>query len=298
MTTILEKFGLTPVNVVVPKGLDYIPQIPVRSEQVIGIEVEVENTGSIGRVPKGSPWTMITDGSLRNNGHEFITSPIPANYAPAVLNQLMTQILNQDCSFSPRTSVHVHLNMQDVEVGQAMDFVLLYSVFERLFYKFAGRGRIRNIFCVPITETSFLPGMSKNGVATAWSKYTGLNLSPLSTRGESTGYGTIEFRHMHGTFDVAKLSIWINFITMLKEYVLKTPTKTIRTMLLGMDDNFPFQQLLVDIFGDMAFHFRYSGVSEVAHCYHMAKSALFANVLGTRLLGPASRESAFYQFKG
>lgn len=298
MTTILEKFGLTPVNVVVPKALDYIPQIPVYSEQAIGIEVEVENTTQVARIPKGSVWTAHTDGSLRNNGQEFITAPFSATYAPAVLNQLMTTVLNQDCSFSPRTSVHVHLNMQDMELGQAMDLVLLYSVFERLFYKFAGRGRIRNIFCVPITETSFLPAMSKNGVATAWSKYTGLNLSPLSTRGESTGYGTVEFRHMHGTFDVAKLSIWINFITMLKEYVLKTPTKTIRTMVLGMNDNFQYEQLLRDIFGDMAVHFRYSGVSEVSHGYRMAQSALFANAIGTRALGQATRESPYYQFKG
>ncbi len=104
MTTILEKFGLTPVTVTVPKGLDYIPQIPVYSEQTVGIEVEVENTAAVGRIPKGSVWTMITDGSLRNHGNEFITAPIPASSAPAVLNQLMTGILNQDCSFSPRTS--------------------------------------------------------------------------------------------------------------------------------------------------------------------------------------------------
>src|SRR5215213_1967548 len=156
MTTILEKFGINPVQIVVPKGLDYVGSVSIRSEHAIGIEVEVENVVDVARIPKGSVWTSKTDGSLRNAGMEFITMPIPASYAPAVLNQLMTQVLNQHCSFSPRTSVHVHLNVQDLELHQALDYVLLYSIFEKLFYKFAGRGRIRNIFCVPITETDLL----------------------------------------------------------------------------------------------------------------------------------------------
>lgn len=297
MTTIREKFELTAVTVVDPK-LPADPRYVVDSTHAIGIEVEVENAINI-HVPKGSVWQQISDGSLRNSGAEFITSPIPANAAPAVLDQLMTHILHQDCCFSPRTSVHIHLNVQDLETHQATDLVLLYTVFEKLLYKFAGRGRIRNIYCVPIIDTSLLTGLVEKGVGVPWSKYTGLNLCPLQrNRNEGAGYGTMEFRHMHGTFSVEKLCVWINLITQLKEYVLRSDTKVIRNLILEMNDHFDFMNLANVIFGKYAGALEYCSLSDVQAGYMVAKSAFIDTRVASKLANSATKEAPWYQFKG
>ena len=49
---------------------------------------------------------MIEDGSLRNNGREFITPPIRAWRVEHALVQLFTNELNSDIEFSERTAMH------------------------------------------------------------------------------------------------------------------------------------------------------------------------------------------------
>lgn len=296
---ILEKYRLNPVQVFSPKGL--APHsYSINSGEVVGIEVEVENVVHAYNIPRGSPWVVASDNSLRNSGMEFVSRPIAASDAPASLNQLLTQILVQDCHFSPRTSVHIHLNAQNMEPHQVVNLVLVYGVFERLFYKFAGRGRFRNIFCVPITETNLMNFLAEKGVDAQWSKYTGLNLLPLRPQGDSNqpAYGTIEFRQMHGTFSVEKLCLWIDMITCLKGYIMKSETKDVRAMILGMDDDFNFDLLLHEIFGTKADILKLCSIDEVKNGYLCAKVAMTSakNVRAFHERG--SKDSPFYQFKG
>lgn len=299
MTTILEKFRLTPVKPFVPRDLSPYG-FTIDSTELIGIEVEVENVQHHVDIPGGSPWAMTTDNSLRNTGMEFVSRPIAASCAPASLNQLLGTLLNQECHFSPRTSVHVHLNAQDMELNQVTDLVLIYSVFERLFYKFAGRGRIRNIFCVPITETNLLHNFVQIGVGGEWSKYTGLNLAPLrhASRDGVSAYGTIEFRQMHGTFSVDKLCLWISLIVALKAFVLKSDTKDIRKLILGMDDNFDFDALLHQVFGELASVLKFNGLEDVRDCYMATKAAMCSTTVSNKVQASLTNDSPFVKFKG
>lgn len=224
MPSIRETFGLHNVADISrtpslnPQSVPYA----VTSAELIGIEVEVENVLRIGEV--NSVWHMTADGSLRNAGQEFITAPTPATFAPVLLANLR-DALGLDCSFTPRTSVHIHLNAQDLSTEQVGDIVLLYTIFEKVLYRYVGRSRIRNPYCVPIIETSLLNRWIHKGIRAQWEKYAGFNILPLRDK------GTIEFRHMHGTLDVQKLSGWIELITSLKEYVKKVPTKELRKRL-------------------------------------------------------------------
>lgn len=291
MATIMEEFGLRAVQPATPVGLAKVEtQGVVSSGELIGIEVEVENfanpNGSLNKV-----WTMIEDGSLRNNGVEFVSKPIPANYAPACLQYLMHSYLSSDVCFSPRTSVHIHLNVQDLTLPQVQDILMLYTVYEKLFFKFTGRGRARNVYCVPLSDCDLVGGMIEKGYdrVRTWSKYTSLNVLPMQE------YGTIEFRHMHGTNDVAKLSTWINLICKLKEYVKANPTKHIRSLIAEMNDDFDFARLLYEIFGDYAGSLKYEGPQELS--YLQAKQAMASQqTLRTFMVG-ASRSSTFFKFK-
>ncbi len=290
MTTIFEKYGLNPVKPYKMIGISDIEcPYKVASHELIGMEIEVEDANLVGALNK--VWGTTADGSLRNNGCEFISKPIPASVAPKALAHLFDVALKQDCSYSQRTSVHVHLNMQDFTSTQTIDLLLVYIIFEKLFYKFTGRGRIKNIYCVPISDTSLVSYLTEAGEVQGgkWSKYTGLNTLPLTTQ------GTIEFRHMHGTRNVEKLSTWINLITCLKEYIKVTSTKDVRNMIISMHDGFNFNGLLQDIFKTYAPVLKYECVDELN--YLGAKLALCSSQRTKQYRQAYSRESPFYNFK-
>lgn len=293
MALVINTFEIGAVKPYKPKNLPEHAGTKVVSEELIGIEVEIENTAHVSNTKLNPCWTTHADGSLRNAGVEYITKPIPAGYAPGALTNLLTEVLDRQCSFSPRTSIHVHLNVQDLDVTQVADIVMLYTIYEKLLYRYAGRGRMKNIYCVPIAETTFLDAMTERNLGSGWSdnygKYTGLNLAVLSR------YGTLEFRHMHGTFNVEKLAVWLNFITGFKAYVKAHPTGEIRKMIYGMDDDFDFRGLARELFGESAGALDFRDISDVRENYLAAKLTGTTSKAASRVQAAASRQSPYFQ---
>jgi hypothetical protein len=222
----------------------------IQSEQLVGIEVELEKSNQVVVALRSQVWAAHGDGSLRNAGLEWVSQPIPACDAPAALYDLFSSGANQ-CSFTPRTSVHVHVDCSRLTKDTVLDVVLLYMHFERRLYNFVGRNRIRNIYCVPINECGYGTGILTrrfDQIVTSWRKYIGLNLLPLSR------LGTLEFRQMHGTSDVTKLSVWIRMITSMFEYVKKQGTKNIRERLSSLWTEEELTTLGKEVFGNDAVH--------------------------------------------
>lgn len=286
MSLITSIYDLHKVVAAVPKNLPEVKDIwNIPSKELIGIEVEAEHVLSVPGLNQ-SVWTITEDGSLRNAGKEFITKPIEAHYAVAALHNLLG---NCNFCFSPRTSVHVHLNCQDLTTNQVLDILLLYCLYEKTLYRFVGRGRWKNIYCTPITECGLLGQIAAYGVKAPWEKYTGLNLLPLSQ------HGTIEFRHMHGTTDVKKLSVWIDLITRLKEYVKTHETGSIRKLVNAFDE----QQVLATasaIWGDIAGVLEISDPEEVLSRVPTVKVALLKNTASQRAVqNSISQSSKYYQ---
>lgn len=269
--TILSRYEL---NEVEPASCQYFVNKPngeekVGSDRVIGIEVEVENHQLL-RNPESGVWHMDNDGSLRNNGVEWISLPIPARWAPHALYELLITDLSQECCFSPRTSIHVHVNAQDLQPEQVIDATLLYAVVEPLLYRFTGRGRDKNIYCVPLYDTDLMNYISSRGLDVAmerWSKYTGLNLLPLRE------HGTMEFRHMHGTFDHQKISVWIRLLTKIIDYAAAGRTKEVRRTVLSMDRHFDYFSLFQEIFGDDLMYLKFTGYADVRQAVNNLRSA-------------------------
>lgn len=263
----------------------------IDSDQEIGIEVEVENH-AINKHPT-SLWMNKGDGSLRNNGVEWITMPVAARWAPHALKDLLGESLNQDCCFSPRTSIHVHFNMQKFDTAQVIDVVLLYTALEPLFFKYTGRGRIKNIYCVPLMDTSLITGMNSSTlghIIDGWSKYTGLNILPLRE------LGTIEARHMHGTFDHRKVVIWIRLWIKLMEYCRKQGTPAIRRLLLELGPNTDYQQLLNDIFGVVdAGYLKYESPKDLARSVNVVKRAFLTPTLWQTLVKQVTKTSDYFK---
>ena len=176
-----------------------------------GMECEIESIRN--PEPSYHGFTTTTDGSLRNNGYEFISQPLDKETLLGCFKKLHATLEFHDKTdaFSPRTSTHVHINCRTLTPAQTKQIVLFYALFEEFFFAFVDPVRRSNIHCVPLTET-FLPALyhrNLNAMIDGWHKYTALNLIPL------VKLGTIEFRHLQGTDDPELTRQWLSCLERL-----------------------------------------------------------------------------------
>jgi Putative amidoligase enzyme len=173
---------------------------------IVGVECEIEG---FERTPEVKGWERHSDGSLRNNGYEYVSSPDTLEGTLEKFKLLhKTVSYLPDLAFSERTSTHVHVNVSPMDANRVRAMVLLYAMFEPFFFESVKPERSHNIHCVKLTDT-ILPmhyNRELDSMVTKWSKYTALNLLPV------TKYGTLEFRHLHGTGDVQELSDWLHIL--------------------------------------------------------------------------------------
>lgn len=189
------------------------------TQGMVGIEIEVENiTNSLHPL---AYWDIKADGSLRNNGVELVSVPLQIKQVQLALEHVYNVLTaNNKPDFSNRTSVHIHVNCRDLTQNQIYNFILLYALFEKHFYAFAGNKRMNSIFCVPLFRTNQLNVLDNvvYGLSPSWHKYCGINLLPLYQNQVTQGYGTIEFRHLYGTSNQREILEWINDIMCLRKY--------------------------------------------------------------------------------
>mgnify|MGYP001605517322 FL=1 len=210
----------------------------------VGIEVEVENAGRA--IVEPYVWYQKQDGSLRNHGTEWVSYPLPTNQIEKSLMWLYRCVLHSKVDFSVRTSIHIHLNVRNMTLDQILSLIIAYMAVEKLLFKFEGTGRYKSIFCVPLEECSLLDTLQTyvehSFLGEYWMKYTAFNLCPI------TSFGTIEFRHMHGTKDVKKIMDWIALIQRLEMYARTTPSKEMLERVTALNTNSMYNYFVRDIF--------------------------------------------------
>jgi len=178
------------------------------------------------------------DHSLRNNGIEIKTAAVTFEHALELFDLVHEQLTLGKEPYSDRTSIHVHVNMQALTLEEVRQLVLVYALFEPLFFKFVGPVRQGSIFCVPLSYT-YLPSYYKNPIQDLWKrwqKYTAFNISPLCHGKEGVeGLGTIEFRHLYGTGDKKVYQTWLSAIKELYTFIEATPNfNIIKSIEAGM----------------------------------------------------------------
>ena len=246
----------------------------VKSDSILGVEVEIE------RVPDALQsllipfWTQVNDNSLRNNGREFISCPAYPEMIRTLLILLFAgfDIMRKNKitipEFSWRTSIHFHLNMRNETVEQLINFTVLYLLFEDALFDFVGEDRRTSNFCVPLQDTN-LPNLLSiiiNGkkpidkLTRNWFKYTALNLRPLTYNDHASdhpehsdtfnGKGTVEFRHLEGTYNINKIIAWMNLILLLQLASRKLSLDDIEDRIAGLDNKQNYTFFLREVFGD------------------------------------------------
>ena len=207
----------------------------VLNDVFIGVEVELENVRLTDRhrrqLVKGGLWRIHEDGSLRDNGREFIMQetatgqPLMGADITRALDTFkgyidMAKDDNKLPKATPRTSLHVHMDVRDLEKEEFARFILLYYAFEDILFKWVGEDRHLSNFCRPassnydiITRAANLLGgvhpfrhLIEDG-----NKYDALNYQVVRQ------LGSVEIRSMHGTYDTDLILRWINILMRLRE---------------------------------------------------------------------------------
>lgn len=216
---------------------------------MVGIEIEVENITQ--QVIPLAYWDAKSDGSLRNNGIELVSVPLQIKQVQLALEHVF-DVLNQNNKpdFSNRTSIHIHVNCRDLTQDQLYNFILLYAIFEKHFYKVVGSKRLNSIFCVPVFRTNQLKHLNTvvYGLSPDWHKYCGLNLLPLYQNSVTQGYGTIEFRHLHGTSDQQEILEWINDILCLRKFACEVNKEELIQLIKEMNTTSSYLSLYSQVF--------------------------------------------------
>ena len=193
----------------------------------VGIEIEVENIDQriVMEYHRRNPlsfWYYTSDGSLRNNGLEFVSLKLMGNDINTALTELNEFISSIEVTpeFSERTSVHIHLDVRSLSVQDLQKLLILVIIFERALIRYCGGSRENNVFCLPFhkadTQVSRLSELNSDNpeivrhIFRSYHKYQGLNLSRISD------LGTVEFRHHEGTMDPTRIKNWINLLFCLK----------------------------------------------------------------------------------
>lgn len=221
--------------------------------QGIGIEVEVEQfPNAIIPMDVTVKWELKNDGSLRNNGKEFITrfgcrvwSSFDSldtlfNYFQAIRQDVEFNALE----FNERTSIHVHFDIRNMTLEEIKSLLVLYVIFEDSLFRFAGEHRKHNVFCVPVRYIAMSElGQLVMTVMERWKKYSALNFS------RAFDIGTVEFRQMEGNDNVERIKTWIMILSHLMNYCRSTPYKHIEEEVRKLKYISHYQEFMGRVFG-------------------------------------------------
>lgn len=256
--SVLDRYALSAVKTYKGK---LTPVKVCHPTQVIGLELEIENLingGTWYESLSGPFWCVVEDGSLRPRGAswEFVSRPAQAGVALAETARLFETIKVNESNYTDRCSVHVHANVQHWTNEQLLNLALVYPVFEQVLFQFVnhhdapseqGYCRDTNLYCIPWNHCRLNRRISERFVnenrqtLRGWEKYTALNLLPI---GE---HGTVEWRHMHGTCNMQKLTTWVDIICAIMKFCEENTLEDISRTIKILNDVSTYQQFFTAV---------------------------------------------------
>lgn len=185
---------------------------------LFGVEVEVEGL-NLPRAIEG--FDVKDDGSLRGESAEYVFSSSKSFVETLrALNKLSKSFDNSKLDMSFRTSVHVHVNVQNLNHNQLCKFLYLAFLFENPLVNFCGPSRVGNRFCLRVVDSFYKIGELEQIFEKGFQyiqdqgrvKYSAINLHTIAK------FGSVEFRSMRGTISYDVLSKWIKMLNALYIY--------------------------------------------------------------------------------
>lgn len=243
---------------------------------LMGVELETENADPdplyYQQRLNPSLWLVDRDGSLRggDTAYEFKSAPTKMGHLLPELQAFFATTGFTEQNYSDRCSIHVHTNVTDFTQDNLAVLALVYSVVEDVLFHFIntfhwnktpeGACRDTNIYCVPWSccwmHTRLVKKLfqaPQKGLA-RWVKYTALNFLPITDR------GSIEWRHLHGTADMEKITIWLNVIGALMAYAKNNTLEECIQRIKQLNDTSAYQQFFTEVLqGQLPYDQEYQG---------------------------------------
>ncbi|NIP41352.1 MAG: hypothetical protein GWO28_01230 [candidate division Zixibacteria bacterium] len=248
-----------------------------------GIEIELERMRNASELEM-KYWRLVNDGSLRNHGIEFVlTQPLGGADIPRALSELEKAILKGrfDPSLTDRTSVHVHMDVRELSNTELSKLIILYTIFERVLFQYAGPHRWGNIFCMPIEyaqlQIPILTDIPENdghlfadavfSGSRGIDRYSALNLLALPR------FGSLEFRMHQGEWRAEQLLRWVSILACLKEEARSSDE--IPDIHTNISSNGPLGYLR-KVFGSYAHHLEYDdAVNDIMNGVRLSQDILY-----------------------
>lgn len=186
----------------------------------IEVEMEVENT-LFPPVIAGS-WRYERDGSLDEaTGAEYVLrNPMTYNASMIAINSLYEFLgeRREHVVDTVRPGIHVHVNVQDLEVVQLFNLICINYILEGLMSRWCGDTRKDNMFCLKSSNAETVRFVVRSAVeaknlrvfATDAIRYSAMNLKAL------TNYGSVEFRSLNFSMDKDRLVFWLGLIKAMR----------------------------------------------------------------------------------
>lgn len=181
----------------------------------VGLELEVEGEAAL-PVVNEKTWRTKEDGSLRGFGAEYVSSkPIPVDATKRERIEYLCGMLakpeHRVNTESPRTSLHVHVNITDLTPTQIWTAITTYWLLENALMKFCGHDREGNLFCLRLTDAEAALSTCLQDIKGRVPfqvvfndriRYMAQNLKAIRQ------FGSLEYRGMRGTIDPEIIDTW------------------------------------------------------------------------------------------
>jgi hypothetical protein len=189
---------------------------------VVGLEIEVEGT-NLKKSGLPRQWSYHEDGSLRgdDNAEYVLARPLPFEEVDTALDDLwkMFETSKTVLADSNRTSVHVHLNVQDFYLNRLASFCAIYFILEEILTEWCGEHRVGNLFCLrakdaPAIITQITKFIQRDGdfrLAEQTLKYSAMNFATI------TKFGSVEARTLRGVLEPQPIKDWVGMLRRIYE---------------------------------------------------------------------------------
>ena len=207
----------------------------------VGIEIEIEKITNYGKL---FLFKVDKDGSLKDNGFEFISCPLKDENVLYAMKEYEEAVVlaSPTATFSHRCSVHVHINVSKLSMGQLRALIATYLVVEPYFFFLCEDHRAGNSYCYPLGDTGITWDMIDPNIVTKDFKYAALNVHHLHD------YGTLEFRQFGGSLDSKKILNWIETVLCLYKFVEKFSLEEIEKDIRGLNTISNYSAFVISVF--------------------------------------------------
>lgn len=205
--------------------INYFGHEPKKGE--VGIEIECVGLGIPTDIQLHKTWTVHQDGSLRPRRNEtaieyVLATPTHRDEVGRVMDRLheeFKRVGHTPAEDRDSTSVHIHLNAQQLTFKQVYTWLTLYFILEEILVHYAGPQRKGNLFCLRAADAEFL--VQQLIKISQQDHYADLNNDNLRYASANVcalaKYGSLEFRCLRGTTDKKLITDWVSILTAIKD---------------------------------------------------------------------------------